>query len=377
MEASRRSVLTMGGAALAAPLLGWTPSVAASPRAAAVPVGVLLDVSGPTRIHGQRQLLGVQYMADRLNAQGLTVPVDLRFLDTGGTAEQATAAARELIAGGVSGLVGTSTPATLAGVAPVAEEANIPIVAPIAGDPLSWHVFRTALPTSQAATALMAEMHRVGMTEFAVLMTGDPHKPPAGITELRTLAEQHGLTIASVAVFADENDLTDVLRPLLATRPQALLVSALPPFSGLSARAARDLGWEGPLYYTPAAVHPAFFDIAGDAAEGVVAVAPWLVIAEHMPTELPHTALAREFATGFTTTHGPVGTHVGYGADAIGLLTGAFTLAGDPQSVTTVLEHMAHIGVTGVYQMTPANHKGILPGALTIIRAEHRTWAPR
>ncbi|MFJ2744943.1 ABC transporter substrate-binding protein [Streptomyces sp. NPDC087440] len=387
MHISRRSALIAGGA-LAAPLAlsGATAALAAhspstAPSAAdrykPLPIGLLVDVSGPTSVHGQRQRLGAEYMARQLNAAGGRRPVELVFADTGGNPKTALTAVRKLIAGGVRAIVGTSTPQTFEIAVAEAEKARIPIVTPLGGGlkpPASKYAFRTGGSAVHISSVILSGLRQRGLKKLAVLYP-DVKIADELEAELRRQAKTAGVEIVAVGrVTEGAKDVKPSLRPLLKADPDALMLWVVPPYNGLAAKAARELGWEGPLYLSPSGAHPKFFTAAGEAAEGVRAVAPWSVIADSAPALLPNRELLREFAAGFQKEHGPLGSYVSYGADAVGILSEAFTLAGDEGRALHTLERMAYVGVTGVYRMRPDNHAGLLPGALTMAIGHKGGW---
>jgi ABC-type branched-subunit amino acid transport system substrate-binding protein len=78
----RRVVLGGGLGVAAIPLLG----VAAAAGAGTGPlrVGVLVDLSGPASAHGKRQLLGMRFQADQINADRKVPGIELVVRDTQG-----------------------------------------------------------------------------------------------------------------------------------------------------------------------------------------------------------------------------------------------------------------------------------------------------
>jgi branched-chain amino acid transport system substrate-binding protein len=142
----------------------------------------------------------------------------------------------------------------------------------------------------------------------------------------------------------------------------------------IAVRDARAAGWTGPIVVPPTSVNPGFHPAAGPAAEGVRTVAPWLAAPQQAPTTQPHIPTMRRFAESFEAANGPAGTQAGYGADAVSLAHLAFLGHRDRKMARGRLDQMCCVGVTGVYNMTPADHAGLAGDALTPMTSQSGVW---
>src|SRR5689334_2194954 len=127
LTVSRRVVLGGGLATIATPALAGPAPAAERAAVAPLRIGVLLDTSGPAAIHGQRQLLGVRYQAEVINA-GRGDVVRLFVRDTQGDVDITRAHARELLHRyEVDAVVGTSLVPTAIPVMELAQAAGVPM----------------------------------------------------------------------------------------------------------------------------------------------------------------------------------------------------------------------------------------------------------
>jgi len=125
-------------------------------------------------------------------------------------------------------------------------------------------------------------------------------------------------------------------------------------------------GWTGPILLAPEGVHPAFHTTAGDAAEGVQAVGPWLIAADSAPDSVPNLATMRRFTEGFTPDNGSANPAADFGADAVSLTYLAFLGHRDRKMAREQLESTCCVGVCGVYNITADDHAGLAEDALVV-----------
>ncbi|MER5889720.1 ABC transporter substrate-binding protein [Streptomyces sp. NPDC001941] len=378
---SRRGVLALGSAAALLPLV---PTEAQAAPAASAPageplrIGALFDLSGPARIQGRRQLLGVRFTARHLNRLH-GEHIELIEVDTRGDAAHARAAAERLVRNShLHALVGTSQPEGAAQVAAVGQAARVPVVMPTTGgQPTQSYVFRSAPQKKVTEQRMMEALAAGGHRRVAALSTEVSTTPPEVWERFAQDFRRHGLELVAHREFTPPADnVRRVIEPLLRARPDAIAVFAAPPYNGICVRDARAAGWRGPMICSPAAGHPGFPEIAGPAAVGVQVVAPHVLAARQAPDTLPHAAELRRFADAFEAAHGAVGTYVAYGADAVTMIHQAYYGHRDRQRARLRLEHLTHVGVAGVHTMTKANHAPLTTSALTVVRWQPGGWVP-
>lgn len=371
--------LTAGAVAASATLAAPTAVAAAGGSAALtgtpLRIGVLLDLSGPGRIQGRRQLLGIEHQ-QRLLDRAAGDPLRLIVVDTRGerarTRTEAERLARQRL---VDALVGTSAPGTSSVVAEIGESAEIPVVMPSAGAaPTQAYVFRSGLLTSVATTRMFQALARADLRRVAALSTVST-SPPSAWNAFREEMALHRLKLTDHQEFRpSDGDLRTPLETLLATQPEVLTVFTAPPYNGVAVREARALGWSGPIFCSPAAGHPQFATIAGVAAEGTRVIAPWVLVARDAPATLPNGWAMREFVSTFEVEHGPAGTYAAYGADAITMLHRAFYGHRSRLRARTELESMVHVGIAGVSTMAPAKHAALTLDCLTVAEWRRGQW---
>ncbi|MEV0270059.1 ABC transporter substrate-binding protein [Hamadaea sp. NPDC050747] len=383
-KVSRRAALGGGLALVAAPFL-WAghPAAAARPRTESgmqgpVRLGVLTHQTGPLAAYAQRQLLGVRTRADQVNAaggHGSAPEIELLVREAGADEKSAATAASALLDEGVHAVIAATAPWLTEAAAGQCTLGCVPVIAPVTGIvPTGPYAFQSAPSAAQVLRTALGAAKKAGASKLGHLATDKLASPPI-VDLVQTEAANQGLSIAGFEpVPVDATDLKDAVGKLVAAKPDVLVISALPPQSGAAVRDARAGGWTGPIVLTPEGVHPSFHSTAGDAADGVQAVSPWLPVADSAPDSVPNLATVRRFAEAFAP-NGPANPAAGFGADAVALTHQAFLGHRDRKMAREQLENACCVGVCGVYNLTAADHGGLADDALTVLTSKSGKWS--
>ncbi|WP_370943876.1 ABC transporter substrate-binding protein [Amycolatopsis sp. cg5] len=338
-------------------------------------VGVLTDLSGPSRLHGQRQFQGIEAAAER--ARVTLVVRDTRGGGGGGDLAVAGHGARELVGEGVAAIVGTSSGRTAAPVLELASQAGIPLIMPFAGvdQAVPQHfAFRSGPTADQVMQTMADDLARTGHRTVAIITSTSSNEDE----RLRVLTLQLGQAGPAVAaVVRYQEPLTDFITPITAAvsaKPDALIFWGMPPNNGIAAHEARGIGWTGSLYFGSAAATPLFLDGAGPAAEGVRVIGHWAMSAREAPRTLSNYNEMIAFVRQFEQTRGPIGAFACYGADAVTLIHRAARDGHDPAAIRTALENTVHQGVTGSYRFSPDHHSGLSDDSLVVLTVTNGAW---
>lgn len=154
---------------------------AASGRGGGRQVSILLPLSGPNADVGQPMLKAAQLALDGPGAPALSVR------DTGGTPEGAAAAARAAVAAGDALILGPLTSAETGAVAPIAQAAQIPVLAftndPAQARPGVWPLGITPI---QQVRRLVGAAQEQGKSTFAGLLPDSAFGHAMGAALLQT-----------------------------------------------------------------------------------------------------------------------------------------------------------------------------------------------
>ncbi|MFD5371388.1 bifunctional serine/threonine-protein kinase/ABC transporter substrate-binding protein [Streptomyces sp. NPDC127103] len=290
---SRRRLLVAGSAAavagaggLTAWLLNRTPAGTGTGGTggplATYTIGVLTDLSGPTKSDGRGQERGVRLAVEEFNARAdRPCDVRLRVEDDGGKPERARTAALALLKDpNLIGVLGPTTAPTAAAAANELTLRAMSLASVIADVPA------TQVKGQDAKTTYFQPRTQQGMMSLAFVRYLVEHEAyRTAVVEDRAAGQYSWLlvknfkdyppsgkkdgSVTSYPVEADSEDFGAAVRAALATDPQGVFFAgASPRRAALCARALREQGYRGPCGSVEYVLQPEFLAVAGPAAEG-------------------------------------------------------------------------------------------------------------
>ncbi|MFB6529486.1 bifunctional serine/threonine-protein kinase/ABC transporter substrate-binding protein [Streptomyces sp. NPDC056399] len=290
---SRRHLLVAGSAAavagaggLTAWLLNRTPAGTGTGGTggplATYTIGVLTDLSGPTKSDGRGQERGVRLAVEEFNARAdRPCDVRLRVEDDGGKPERARTAALALLKDpNLIGVLGPTTAPTAAAAANELTLRAMSLASVIADVPA------TQIKGQDAKTTYFQPRTQQGMMSLAFVRYLVEHEAyRTAVVEDRAAGQYSWLlvknfkdyppsgkkdgSVTSYPVEADSEDFGAAVRAALATDPQGVFFAGASPHrAALCARALREQGYRGPCGSVEYVLQPEFLAVAGPAAEG-------------------------------------------------------------------------------------------------------------
>ena len=300
---------------------------AAPPSIAALRVGLLLPLSGPMAPAGQ-----AARTAAEMGGQD-TGGIDLKVVDTAGTAKGGRSAAKQLIASDrVHVMAGAlSSPAAWAAAA-VAESSGVPLLifgaaATAITEPPWQYVFRINPPVEEKFAALASFLDRFSLKDRSTVVFCEDRPPAMALSEMwLSAAATAGLDPLFRIPFAP--DLVDY-RPELARarvkKPSIAVLIASAADGALMLRQGRQLNLAPALVLGDAAgfARPEFAAAGEDSTEYVCTLLPWA-------PSVPHAGV-RRFVAAYRNRYGQSpGHHQAQAFAAMQVVADAAARAGKP-----------------------------------------------
>jgi branched-chain amino acid transport system substrate-binding protein len=348
-----------------------------------IKIGAVLDITGAGATLGVPERDTIQLLAEQVNAQG---GIDGRqvepiILDNQSKEDEAAKAASRLVTEDrVDVLLGASRTGPSLAMKPIAERAEVPMLSLAANqkivDGARW-VFKTAQNDSVVVQKLVAYMAKKGYRTVGLLR--DASAFGEGVAELldRTGAGKGVEVVAEEKFAPDATEFTAQLVRVRNARADVNLVWGIPPAVALATKAYRELGIEAPLVQSHGIGNQAFVETAGAAADGVVFPIGRLLVADDLPDSDPQKQVLTRFIADYTARYGrPPSTFAGHAYDGFQLALDAFRQVGtDPRKVRDHLERRREfVGVSGVFNFSPADHSGLDAGALVLVEIRDGDW---
>jgi branched-chain amino acid transport system substrate-binding protein len=368
-------------AAAAVALLGVTAQAQAQ-----IKIGAILSISGPGAAMGVGYKGAFEFFPKEIAGQ--TVEYIVR--DDATDANTAFTIAQKMISEDhVDAFIGPSLTASDAAVAPLANQAHIPMLAmaPYEYDPAKQpYTFNDAQPLSLMVSVVFKYMQSHGIKDIGYIGFSD------GWGDQVLAATKRSAQADDIKILADERYArTDTSAEaqalkLMSVHPEAIMMGTSATPAALPVVALRHRGFKGGLFGNHGIVSPAFIKVGGAAAEGVIAVTSPLVVYDQLAAGNPVKPVATAFMADYAKQFGPqsVNPFAGYSYDAMLLLKNAIPAAlkaGKPgtdefrQALRAALEGTHElVGVSGVYDMSPTNHNGQDDRAAVLVEVKDGAW---
>jgi len=369
-------------AAAAAVVLGGMTAQAE----AQIKIGAILSISGPGAAMGVGYKGAFEFFPKEIGGQ--TVEYIVR--DDATDANTAFTIAQKMISDDhIDAFIGPSLTASDAAVAPLANQAHIPMIAmaPYEYDPAQQtYTFNDAQPLSLMVSVVFKYMQSHGIKDIGYIGFSDGWGDQV-LAATKQSAQTDGIKILADERYArtDTSVEAQALK-LMSVHPEAIMMGTSATPAALPVVALRHRGFKGGLFGNHGIVSPAFIKVGGASAEGVIAVTSPLVVYDQLAEGNPVRPIASAFTADYTKQFGPgsVSPFAGYSYDAMLLLKNAIPAAlkaGKPgtdafrEALRAALEATHElVGVSGVYDMSPANHNGQDARAAVLVEVKDGAW---
>lgn len=189
---------------------------------------------------------------------------------------------------------------------------------------------------------------------------------------------------AGIEVVADElfqpgdKDFRAQLTKIKALNPDGLVVHATSAEgSGVTVQ-FRELGFKIPIVHNHGIGAKAFIDLAKADAEGVLFPIGKVLIAPSLPDADPQKATLLKYIKDYQdyTKGAPISTFGGHAWDGIQMgVTCLGKVGPEAAKLRDCLEGLENfIGISGIFNMSPADHTGIGKASLVLVKIEKGTW---
>jgi branched-chain amino acid transport system substrate-binding protein len=239
-------------------------------------------------------------------------------------------------------------------------------------------VFKLGPNAGDDASALIAELQRTKTRKIAVLYSDDLY----GNDAFNALTGSDSLTKAGISLTASQKikpaatDITQTVGTLTDSEPEALVVLADPEQAQLAAVSAKTAQYPGRLYFDAGAAGDLFIPQEASAAmNGATMVFTQILAIDDVVATTPAKASRKQWFRDYTSRYGSYSGVASFAADAADLIAAGVIRGGtDRARIRDVLETSQTDGLSGAIRLTPDNHSGLMPQALTLLVARSGRW---
>jgi branched-chain amino acid transport system substrate-binding protein len=268
---------------------------AASGAQAQIRIGAILSISGPGAAMG----VGYKGAFDLFPTEIAGQKVEYIIRDDATDASTAFTIAQKMLSEDhVDAFIGPSLTASDAAVAPLANQAHVPMIAmaPYEYDPQKQpYTFNDAQPLSLMVSAVFKYMQQHGVKNVGYIGFSDGWGDQV-LAATRQSAAADGMTIVSDERYARTDTTVEAQAlKLIGARPQAVMMGNSATPAALPVVALRHRGYKGGIFGNHGIVSPAFIKVGGTAVEGVVADTSPVVVSDQLPDSHPVKPVATAF----------------------------------------------------------------------------------
>lgn len=348
-----------------------------------IKIGAVLDITGVGANLGVPEQNTLNMLSEQLNEEGgiNDREVELIIKDNQSTEDGAAKATTELIENEqVDLIIGASRTGPSLAMRPLVETAQVPTISIAANAAIvegSEWVFKTAQNDVVVLERILDHAEAQGYKTVA--LARDATGFGEGIADLITeLGADRGIELIATEAFEPSaTDFTAQMTNLRGANPDFVIIWGITPSAGLAQAAYVQIGVGKPVYQSHGVANAAFFEAAGDAAEGVLAPMGRLLVADQLEEDDPQKEVIDQFIADYTEAFGnPPSSFAGHAYDAWKIGVAAIEEAGtDPEELRDAIEATSDfVGISGVFTMTPENHSGLEADALILAIAEGGRW---
>jgi branched-chain amino acid transport system substrate-binding protein len=268
------------------------------------------------------------------------------------------------------------------GAAKTINDKRIPTIALAPADRVSnpvsdrRYVFKLAPNSADSAAAMVADLTRTKVTKAAVLYADDLYGRGGNAAVAAELDKANIAVTGSRAVKPTATDITQTVGSLADTEPDALLFLVGPDQAALASTSAKAAGFAGRVYLDAHAAGDLFIpQDAAAATDATTMVFTQILAIDDVIATTPAKAARKQWFRDYTSRYGSYSGVASFAADAADLIGDAVAGAGtDRERVRAIIETSQIDGLSGPIRITPDNHSGLMPQALTLLVARSGRW---
>lgn len=350
-------------------------------------IGAIFSVTGAASFLGEPEKNTVIMLVEQINkAGGINGhPLEVIIEDSKSDETQAVLAAKKLLEKDkVLAIIGPSTTGESMALIPIMTQAKTPLISAAAGANITqpvkerYWIFKTAQYDTSAVEAIYAYMKKQGIKKVGILTIttgfGD-----AGRKALTELAPKFGISIVADERYGPKDaDMTTQLTKIKASGAQAVINWSVGPGQVIVTKNWHSLKMGIPLYQSHGWGSKKNLELAGKAAEGVIAPLGRLVVWDKLPDKHPQKALLKKYVTDYEARYkSEPGTFGGHAYDALMMVVEALKKTGpDKQKIRDYIENNIKKwpGTGGIFNMSPNDHCGLDASAFEMVIVKNGDW---
>lgn len=350
-------------------------------------IGAIFSVTGPASFLGEPEKNTALMIADQINkAGGINGhPLEIIVEDSKSAEADAVLAAKKLLEKDkVLAIVGPSTTGESMALVPIMNNAKTTLVSCAAGygitNPVNerYWIFKTPQYDVSAVEAIYDYMKKHNITKIGIISIATGFGD-AGRKALLETAPKYGINIVADERYGPkDSDMTTQLTKIKASGAQAVINWSVGPGQVVVTKNWHDLKLGVPLFQSHGWGSKKNIELAGKAAEGVVAPLGRLVVLDKISDKHPQKKLLKKYVNDYKERYkSEPGTFGGHAYDAVMMVVEALKKVGpDKAKIRNYIEKNIKKwpGTGGIFNMSEKDHCGLDMSAFEMVVVKNGDW---
>ncbi len=350
-------------------------------------IGAILSITGAASFLGEPEKNTLIMLKEQFNkAGGINGhPIEVIIEDSKSDETQAVLAAKKLLEKDkVLAIIGPSTTGESMAVIPIVTPAQTPLISCAAGagitQPVSdrYWIFKTPQYDTSAVEAIYSYLKKQNMTKVGIISISTGFGD-SGRKALLETAPKYGISIVADERYGPkDSDMTTQLTKIKSAGAQAVINWSVGPGQVIVTKNWHALKMGIPLLQSHGWGSKKNIELAGKAAEGVIAPLSRLVVWDKLPDKHPQKSLLMKYSTDYEARFkSEPGTFGGHAYDAFMMLVEAMKKVGpDKKKIRDYLENNIKNwpGTGGIFNMSPTDHCGLDKDAFEMVVVKNGDW---
>jgi branched-chain amino acid transport system substrate-binding protein len=350
-------------------------------------IGAVFAVTGAASFLGEPEKNTAIMLQEQINkAGGINGhPLEVIIEDTKSDETQAVLAAKKLLEkDNVLAIIGPSTTGESMALVPIMNDAKTPLISCAAGAGITnpveerYWIFKTPQYDTSAVEAIYTYMKKHGIVKVGII-TISTGFGDAGKKALQELAPKFGMTIVADERYSPkDSDMTTQLTKIKASGAQAVINWSVGPGQVVVTKNWSALKMGIPLYQSHGWGSKKNIELAGKAAEGVIAPLGRMLPKDRLPDKHPQKALLKKYTQDYEAKFkSEPSTFGGHAYDALMMAVEALKNSGpDKKKIRDYIESKITKwpGTGGIFNMSPKDHCGLDMGAFEMVVVKNGDW---
>ncbi|MEQ4302799.1 ABC transporter substrate-binding protein [Plantactinospora sp. B6F1] len=356
-------------------------------------IGADLELSGAAPQVGKAYQRALELKVEQLNESGALGGrrVRLEVKDNKFDASVSAANISDFTADpSISGIIMGSCNDCAIGAAKSVKTKQVPTIAlapasDVTAGPDREYMFKLGPNARDNVAAIAAELRARRIGTVALLRTADKYGAEGATTLKNELVgvEEDANDIPILLerqVKVTDTDVSQAVGALVAEEPEAIVVWTPADQANLAIASLRAEGYQGHVFFDAVAAGDLFIGNSGRAAENITLVFTQTMVIDDVIATTPAKAASKQWFRDYTARFGGYYGYSSFAADALQLLVDSAIRAGgdseepDRPRIRSLLETAETDGLSGPIRMTPENHSGLMPQALSLLVARGGRW---